>query len=342
MIVIDGVKVSPGSKRSWDFPVGETVTGRVTLPITVVNGTKEGPVLAVLAGCHPGEVNGIMTSIRLANEVEPKILSGKLLLVHVLNVMGVQFKKGHISPLDGVNLGGAYPTETRKEADDSGQVSHQGKSLTYSTAERVFNEIILKADYVVDLHGGEYFESLPSNIEIKPTGEEEIDKKTRFLARAFGFDLIWEVPKGSIPEMPNYPGRGSATTEAPQNGIPAAVCEVGGEGKLESTLVNFTLEGLRNVMRTLEMLPGEEAPSVSPTVLIGGHVVFASRGGLVLTKVKAGQEVQKGETLGEIVDLSGDVVEKLNAPSHAILTNVGTLGLANPGDMLYVLGNLTK
>jgi len=259
--------------------------------------------------------------------------------VHVLNVLGVQFKKGHISPLDGVNLGRAYPTETRQQADDSGHVSHQGKSLTFSTAERIFNKIVLKADYVVDLHGGEYFESLPPNIEIKPTGEKEIDERTRSLARAFGFELVWEVPKGSIPEMPGYPGRGSVTTEAPLNGIPAAVCEVGGEGKLETSLVDLTLGGLRNVMRSLHMLPGS-AVQVSPTVLVGGHVLFAGKGGLVVTHVKAGQEVQEGDVLGEIVSLSGDVVETVRSPSHAILTNVTTLGLANPGDMLYVLGNI--
>ena len=70
-----------------------------------------------------------------------------------------------------------------------------------------------KSDYLVDMHGGELNEWLVPNIEILMCGDDETDEKTRNFARAFGFDLVWELSVGSIPEMPNYPGVGCWSTK---------------------------------------------------------------------------------------------------------------------------------
>jgi len=337
-MIMAGLKIAKGSKKSWDFYAGETAAGKVLVPLTVVEGSNDGPVLAVLAGCHPGEYNGVASSVRLAKEIDPKQLSGTLLISHVQNIMGFQSKTGHISPLDGINMFRAYPTSLT-DTDEGGLVSHQGKSLTYQIAERLFTEVICPSNYFIDLHGGEFHETLPPNIEIIITGDEEVDSRSRFLAEAFGFDLVWEVPRGGIPEMPGYPGNGSAHIEAPKRGIPSVLCEVGGEGKLEEHLVDLTYRGLINVMTNLDMLPGKKT-SVKPRVLVGGHVLFAKRGGLVFSQTKAGDQVSKGQQLGHTIDLSGEIVETFVSPSNGILMNVVTIGATNPGDMRYVIGNL--
>lgn len=45
------------------------------------------------------------------------------------------------------------------------------------------------------------------------TEDDEVDANTRELARAFGFRILWEVPQGTITEMPNHPGLGSGVME---------------------------------------------------------------------------------------------------------------------------------
>jgi predicted deacylase len=338
-ITIAGIEVRRGTKKSWELDAGETVLGKVGVPITVINGRKKGPTLAITAACHPMELNGILTTIRLAKEVDPERLAGVLLIVHVQNIKGLELKTGHVSPLDGINMGGAFQVQ-KEEIEERGSVSHQSKSLTFHVAEKIFAAIISCADYLIDLHGGELFESLVPNIEILPLGQNEIDEKTRFLARAFGFDLIWEVPKGSLPQMPSYPERGSAVLEASLMGIPGVLCEVGREGKIEEDLVDLTVQGIKNVMIALDMWPGEKIHHES-RVLVGGHVLFAQRAGLFLTRCKAGDRLSKDQILGYLMNLSGEIVETFYAPSDGILLNMVTLGLANPGDMLYVIGNLT-
>src|SRR5579862_8420855 len=101
---IDGVEIEKGSKKSWTLDAGETVLGKFGVPVTVINGAKDGPTLAVMAGCHPGELVAITAAIKLSNEIDPRNLAGSLIIVHVQNPLGLQFKKAYVNPLDGINF----------------------------------------------------------------------------------------------------------------------------------------------------------------------------------------------------------------------------------------------
>jgi predicted deacylase len=337
-VVVGGVAVEPGTRRSWHLAAGETLTGPIEVPITVVAGATAGPTLAVTAACHPGEYNGIMASVQLARRLDPQRLRGTVAIVHVQNVPGVQAKVGHSSPFDGVNMGRAYPVPGAT-VEITGNVSHQTTSPTHQVAKRIFDDVIAGADAYVDLHGGEVFESLPANIEYLPIGEPEVDEKMRAFARAFGVPLLWEVPQGTIPEMPGYPGRGSAVMEAAHRGVPSVLFEAGGEGKLEEAVVEQTVVGLLRALGYLGMIDDAPEGDVEHVLLVGGHVLFAGRAGFFLSAVGPGDEVAEGQLLGRIVDLSGEEVERFHAPERAVLTNVVTRGIANPGDMLFVMGN---
>jgi hypothetical protein len=39
------------------------------------------------------------------------------------------------------------------------------------------------------------------------------------------------------------------------------------------------------------------------------------------------------------VNLQGETVEEFHAPGAGVMTNTITLGVVNPGDMLYVIGD---
>jgi predicted deacylase len=109
---------------------------------------------------------------------------------------------------------------------------------------------------------------------------------------------------------------------------------------LEESLVDFTVNAVLNVMRTQKMYPGD-AETRRAQVLRGGHVLFASRGGLFINHTKPAQRLEPGQLIGQIVSLRGELVEEIRAPSEGVITNTITLGVANPGDMLYVIGDVT-
>ena len=334
---IENTRVEPGEIKTFELDAGETALGPVQIPCTVISGANKGPRVAVTAACHPMELNGVMTAARLAREIDPQHLSGTVAIVHVQNIFGFMMRRGHISPLDGVNFGTAFSSH-RAAVEEGGSVSHQGMSVSHQIADCVFENFIKDADYLIDLHGGELHESLMSNIEILPAGDEETNERTREFAAAFGFDHVWEVPVGSIPQMPSYPASGSAVFESMRLGIPAIYCEVGSEGRLEESLVDFTVQGILNAMRFLSMLPGEHRKK-EPMTLVGGNVLFAGRGGLFIAKCEAGDTLEKDQVIGEIFSIRGEVLETLRCPARGVLTNVNTLGVVNPGDMLFVIGS---
>ena len=137
----DGIEVKKGVKKSWMLSAEKQSSGAYGVPITVINGTRDGPTLAVMAGCHPGELVAITAAIRLSREIDPSKLIGTLIVVHVQNPLGLQLKQAYINPLDSMNLSSAYPHSESvggSKAVDVGKSSiHRTKSLTVQVAEKL-------------------------------------------------------------------------------------------------------------------------------------------------------------------------------------------------------------
>lgn len=337
MLIIDNKEIPKASKLSWNYIAAEMTVNKIEVPVTVVNGLREGPTLTITAGCHPNELIGMAAAIRIAKEIDPSKVNGQLILVHVMNVMGLQFKKLNVSPLDGVNMNMAFPVEGEEGEDQGKTALHLGVSPTKVSARNIFNTFIKIADWYIDMHGGELHEDLTSNIELLPIGKP-VDEKARQFARVFLLDKIWEVPQGSIPQMPNYPGRGSAVAEASHRDIPSVLFEIGGEGKLDKKLVDFACEALYNVMKYIGMIEGK--PIVKdPITYTGGNVIFAQKGGLHFINIKSGDIVKKGQELGYTIDWKGNIIHRDICPCNGWMTNMVVHGAVNPGDMLYVIAN---
>jgi len=336
-MIIDNREIPKGSKLKWDFLAAQMTVNKIEVPVTVINGTKDGPTVVITAGVHPNEMIGQAATVELSNELQPEELSGTLIMVHIQNPMGLQFKYANRSPLDNVNMNSVFPTGMETGEDAGKDSLHLGISPTKQAAERIFNTFTRLADWHVDMHGGELLEDLDFNIEILPIGEP-VDEKTRALARMFLSEKIWEVPQGSIPQMPNYPGRGSAVAECNHLGIPSCFFEIGGEGRLSRELVDRAKKALRNMMMCVGMLEGEPV-HVEPKVYSGGNVLFAQKGGLHYINIKSGDLVHKDQELGYTMNWNGDIIHRDICPVEGLMTNMVVHGGVEPGDMLFVIAN---
>ncbi|MCI6467152.1 MAG: succinylglutamate desuccinylase/aspartoacylase family protein [Faecalicatena sp.] len=334
---IGGREIERGTKVKWNFVAAEMTVNKIEVPVTVICGEEDGPIFTVTAGCHPNELIGMAATIALANELDPKDVKGTIIFVHVMNVMGLQFKKLNISPLDGVNMNGAFPVEDEIGEDQGKTALHMGLSPTKMSAKRIFDSFVKIADWHVDMHGGELNEDLDSNIELLPIGKP-VDEKTRKLARLLLSEKIWEVPQGTIPQMPNYPGRGSTVAEANHRGVPSVLFEIGGEGRLKQEQVDLVCAALKNAFMGTGVLEGE-AVVMEPKVYVGGNVLFAQRGGLHFINIKSGDLVKEGQELGYTIDWNGEVISRDICPCDGLMTNMVVHGGVNPGDMLFVIAN---
>ena len=90
---------------------------------------------------------GIQTLIELSKRLKPEKVKGQLVLVKVLNREDFEKRAGSISWEDGKNLNRVFPG--RK---DGTKMERLAAAITES--------LIRKADYYIDLHGGDDYEEL--------------------------------------------------------------------------------------------------------------------------------------------------------------------------------------
>jgi predicted deacylase len=102
--------------------------------------------------------------------------------------------------------------------------------------------------------------------------------------------------------------------------------------RLDPADVQTHLRGITNVMRYLGMLSGTPAVVAHQLLGTGQFIVHARRGGLVRLSTDVGQTVAEGQTLGEIWDVFGDVVETLRAPAQGLVRLVWTRKVVSSGD----------
>jgi predicted deacylase len=222
-----------------------------------------------------------------------------------------------VVPDDGKNLNRCFPG------------SYDG-TYTDVLARSIYDELIAPADVLLDLHGGDMVEGLePFAIyEASP-----VEDHAHAIAVAFGLPYV-------VREERQEGGLGGMTSSAAaQAGIPAIIAEAGGRGQLEESAVAMLAEGVRNVLRHLEMLPGPVAPPPGNQRTVGSFVwLRCERAGWWDAAVGSGDEVREGQLLGTVRDLWGEVHEEIHAPRDGVVLFITTSPAVSDDGLLLGLG----
>lgn len=314
--MVGSITAGPSEKKSGELVVARRPFSNVCSPVTVVRGYKPGPVLAVLAGEHGCEYCGIAAAVKLCREIDPEDISGTVIVVPVVNILSFEARSLFVTPLDMVNIYTTYP------GDSNG-------SITHSMAKAIFDEIVLKANYVIHLHGGDANEGLVPFTYYAITGNRKVDEVSEAMARSFPVDYVYPMLEGKVREesLQAAPKGTSYTTsvegtiyrEASIRGIPGTMSEIGRDGKIEPELVEKHYTGVLNAMRYLKMREGEPELHASARKLKNAVLVSARKGGLFQPLVEIGAMLKKDQVIGEIVALNGEVVETLKSPIDGVL-----------------------
>jgi len=116
-----------GQKTKGFLRLGETATGPIQLPVVIVNGRGDGPVLCLTAGVHATEYPSIDALMRLTRELTPEVLRGTLIAVPVVNMQMFASRQGFVSPIDGQNLNRVFPGKA--EGTLSERIAHLTEHL---------------------------------------------------------------------------------------------------------------------------------------------------------------------------------------------------------------------
>jgi len=281
------------------------------LPLHEVVGDRPGPTLGISAGIHGEEAVGVEIVYRFLTATNFGDLAGRLLVLPVANPFSyAAVSRG--TPIDMVNLNRVFP-------------GNRDGQLTEQLAAVMAEEFLGKLDYYVDLHAGGAY----------PTVDYVYILNAEPLSRAFGSRLLYR---------PEIPLEGTSISVTRGRGTPSLVVELGGGDVDQSHFVARGLNGLINILRTLQMLPGDPQPPPGQIVLREIATLRPHHGGLLLPEVTTlGGEVRGGTVLGRVVSpYSCEELEVLRSPFErgiVVLAHL-TANVVEPGIFGYMIGNL--
>lgn len=122
-------------------------------------------------------------------------------------------------------------------------------------------------------------------------------------------------------------------------GKPGCVVEIGDQGRVREELVELTLRGIINVMQYLKILKGEPKEPSEQKILRQILRVSCNRGGIFSPKKEAADPITKGETIGEVMDLFGNVLEAIIAPFDGVIYSIYDLPPINAGDITFMVAS---
>jgi predicted deacylase len=284
------------------------------LPMWVINGADAGPTLVVTAGVHAAEYASIAAALDLGRSLDPQHLRGRVIVVPVMSLVSFTARSIYVNPLDGKNLNRVFP------GDAAGTASQQ-------IAHWVFQNVIARADYYIDLHGGDLIEALVPFTIFFRSGNASVDEASLNLARTFGLEFIVSS------ETP-----GATFSAASKRGIPSIIAEAGGQGIWTREDVGQLASGVQRVLRHLKMIDGA-AGSPLPTTLLERFLWLRSEhDGFWYPAVSVGAAVRKGDDLGQVMDYEGRVLQRAISPSDGRVLFIVTSLAINNGDPLLAVG----
>ncbi|MGB5453976.1 MAG: succinylglutamate desuccinylase/aspartoacylase family protein [Sedimenticolaceae bacterium] len=307
---IDGKLIPAGTRRTVNLALpGLYTNDPVSMPVQVVHGVQDGPVLFVSAAVHGDEINGVEIIRRLLRMPQLKRLRGTLLAVPIVNVFGFHNRSRYLP--DRRDLNRSFPgSETGSMA---GRLGHAFMS-----------EVVGRSDLGIDLHTAAiHRDNLP---QIRADINDPILEP---LARVFSAPVLLHsaAPDGSL--------RGAAA----DIGIPVMVYEAGEALRFEEMSIQIGLRGCMNVLRTLAMLPpSKRKPSKPSAVLRSSSWQRAPKSGILRTQAKLGALVRKGEALGLVADPIGESEIPMPAPYDGVVIGRACLPLVFEGEALFHVG----
>src|SRR5581483_1062768 len=202
-------------------------------------------------------------------------------------------------------------------------------TYTDALARGIFDKLIAPADALVDLHGGDLVEALePFSIY----EASDVEERSRAMAVAFGLPYV-------VREALNGGLGGMTCAAAARAGVPAIIAEAGGCGRLEDSAVEMLVDGVRNVLRSLEMLPGAVGPPRPDMRAVGTYVwIHSPADGWWEPAVSAGEEVEGGAVLGTIRTLHGEVIDEVRARRGGVVLFLTTSPAVEANGPLLGLG----
>ncbi|MBD3673583.1 MAG: succinylglutamate desuccinylase/aspartoacylase family protein [Planctomycetaceae bacterium] len=308
-----GTEIPPGASVDVKLAVSESYSSMtLRIPIHIRRAPEEGPVIFVTAALHGDEINGTGAIRHLIMDEEFQLDRGALVLIPVLNLLAFDRHSRYLP--DRRDLNRSFP-------------GSQSGSLARRMANKIFTEIVSRCDFGIDLHTAAVRRTNYPTIRADLSNPD-----VKKLAEAFGSEILMD---GKGP-------RGSFRREACLAGCPTITMEGGEVWKVEPSIVDSTVKGIKNVLSHFGMLAETVELPEYQIIVEYSKWIRADRGGFLHFHVKPGDVVEADAPLATTSTLLGKERSVLRAPFDAVVIGMTTLPAVSPGEAVCHLGELPE
>jgi predicted deacylase len=313
-----------GEKVAGFIDVPRGVDPETRIPVTVVTGRRDGPVLALVAGIHGSEPSPIVAMQRVRGELDAEQLSGVVIIVHIANLPSFTHRTIYRGPWDQKNLNRVFPGKP------DGTVSER-------IAHAITTQVIDQCEYLVDIHSGDGNEALRPYAYWNKLGvDDRVDTIAREMALAFGLEHI-VIDRGRPSDLD---ASLFCANTAHARGKPAVTTEAGAVGVPTEDMVALNARGAFRVMRYLGMLPGPKEMVEHPRWIEPSQVLTSPETGAWHPAVVPDQHVEAGDLLGRLTDYFGNPIAEVRSPLAGIVTYVVVSPSMGKGEPVAMVGHI--
>lgn len=314
----NGGAVAPGETQNLRYGISETYLGDpVRIPVTIVNGARDGPTAFLSAAAHGDELNGIEVVREVAHEWDLDDLAGTLVCLPVLNVPGFLAQQRYL-PVYDRDLNRSFP-------------GREGSTSSKRMAHRIFTNFVEPCDFGIDFHT-----STRGRTNTLHVRADMADEAVHRLGLAFGSNVVIdsEGPSGTL--------RGEATAA----GTPTITVEMGEAHRFQRGLIDTALAGVESVFAEYGLLERSSVRWPGWRTIIAGSDektwIRADAGGIVDMHHDSGALVHEGDRIATITDPFKDDNEPVIAPFTGLLVGVLENPVVYPGNPLCHLVELDE
>ncbi len=274
-------RIKPGTIRHLEYDLLDVEIGESwPIPVSVVHGSRPGPVVTLLGAVHGDELVGPLALTYLCGAnfmgddrlIDPSVLAGTIRIVPIVNLPGYRRRSRYFP--DRRDLNRSFP-------------GNPDSNTTSRVASGVWKNLISGSDYIVDLHT-----AAKGRTNVPQIRANLAHPSSNRIARGFGIETILdsEGPRGSLRRTAN------------DNNMASITFEGGGPDEADPESVQISMYGIINILRTLRMLPGYPSKPRFRMLASGSIWIRSDQGGLLDVLAPAGSFVEEADIVATVTD----------------------------------------
>lgn len=307
-----------GKNHTFWLKLGEDhLSNPIKIPVLVIKGISDGPVLGLTAAIHGNELNGIAIIHELFEKIEPQNLLGTIIAIPGLNPLSIANNQRKF--IDGVDLNRVFPGKVN---------GNRSEQMAYQIGQKIIPFLA----YHVDLHTA----SFGRINSLYGRGDMQNDTLAGMLRAVSPDIIVSNKGKASFGSASGLTMRAFAI----QSGVKSITVEYGNPQVYQKEMTKRGVDGIHNLMLYLDMIKGEARLAKDSIVCSKSYWTYTDTGGYLDVIVDLNQKLKKNDTMALVRNSFGKVISIYKAPEDGIVVGKSTNPIAISGSRIVHIGIL--